>query len=464
MSLKRQNGTSSPSSSRVSSTSPPSTRRKLEEGEILPLSKSSHRPSREQLAGESSTRRYGSLTPVQNGNVGKPQGEVQSRPQSSSTSGAASPAPGNAVAPLRHSFYGCTFVKQEYEEQGKLGEGTFGEVYKARHRRTGRLVALKKILMHNEKEGFPITAIREIRILKQLSHKNVIPLLEMSIERAVWDKNTKRRGQIYMVTPYMDHDLAGLLENPQVSFSVAQIKCYMIQLLKGTKYLHDNRILHRDMKAANLLIDNRGILKIADFGLARKFDEDPPVAGTKGTGPARREYTNCVVTRWYRPPELLLGERRYTSAIDLWGVGCIFGEMYKHKPILAGNSDLDQIRRIFQLCGSPNQETMPGWDRLPDAGAIRMHNFPRTLESEYDELGTQGVMLLSDLLTLDPLRRITAVTALSHPYWTTKPLPATPQELPMYDSSHEYDRRKFQHQKEHARPPRDTRWLNVTGR
>ncbi|KAJ8101254.1 kinase-like domain-containing protein [Lipomyces tetrasporus] len=458
MSLKRQNGTSSPSSSRISSTSPPSTRRRLEEGEILPVSKPSHRPPWEQPARESSTRRHDSLTPVQNGNVGKPQDEVQSRPQSSSTSVAASPVPGNAVAPTRHSFYGCTFVKQEYEELGKLGEGTFGEVYKARHRRTGRLVALKKILMHNEKEGFPITAIREIRILKQLSHKNVIPLLEMSIERAVWDKNTKRRGQIYMVTPYMDHDLAGLLENPQVSFSIAQIKCYMIQLLKGTKYLHDNRILHRDMKAANLLIDNRGILKIADFGLARKFEEDPPVAGVKGTGPARREYTNCVVTRWYRPPELLLGERRYTSAIDLWGVGCIFGEMYKHKPILAGNSDLDQIRRIFQLCGSPNQETMPGWDRLPDAGAIRMHNFPRTLESEYDELGPQGVLLLSDLLTLDPLRRITAVTALSHPYWTTKPLPATPQELPMYDSSHEYDRRKFQHQKDHARPPRDTRW------
>ncbi|KAK9239353.1 kinase-like domain-containing protein [Lipomyces kononenkoae] len=461
MSLKRQNGTSSPSSSHISATSPPSVRRKLEEGEILPVSKPSHRPPWEPSApsnSESSTQRHESTTPVQDGKGSKPYSDFRSRPQSESTSAVTSPGPGHGVVPMTHSFYGCTFVKQEYDELGKLGEGTFGEVYKARHRRTGRLVALKRILMHNEKEGFPITAIREIRILKQLSHENVIPLLEMSIERAVWDKNTKRRGQIYMVTPYMDHDLAGLLENPDVSFSVAQIKCYMIQLLRGTKYLHDNRILHRDMKAANLLIDNRGILKVADFGLARKFEEDPPTAGSTGAGPARREYTNCVVTRWYRPPELLLGERRYTSAIDLWGVGCIFGEMYRHKPILAGNSDLDQLRRIFQLCGSPTQESMPGWDRLPDAGTIRMPNFPRTLESEYDELGPQGVLLLSDLLTLDPLRRITAVSALSHPYFTTKPLPASPQELPTYDPSHEYDRRKFQQQKDYGPPPRGGRW------
>ncbi|KAK9365755.1 kinase-like domain-containing protein [Lipomyces kononenkoae] len=461
MSLKRQNGTSSPSSSRISASSPPTVRRKLEEGEILPVSKPTHRPPWEPagaLSSDFSIQRHEISTPVQDGTGSTPHKDFRSQPQSESTSAVTSPRPGRAVAPMKHSFYGCTFVKQEYEELGKLGEGTFGEVYKARHRRTGRMVALKKILMHNEKEGFPITAIREIRILKHLSHENVIPLLEMSIERAVWDKNTKRRGQIYMVTPYMDHDLAGLLENPHVSFSVAQIKCYMIQLLRGTKYLHDNQILHRDMKAANLLIDNRGVLKVADFGLARKFEEAPPAAGSRGTGPARREYTNCVVTRWYRPPELLLGERRYTSAIDLWGVGCIFGEMYRHKPILAGNSDFDQLRRIFQLCGSPTQESMPGWDQLPDAGTIRMNNFPRTLETEYDELGPQGVLLLSDLLTLDPLRRITAVSALAHPYFTTKPLPATPQELPKYDSSHEYDRRKFQQQKEHGPPPRGGHW------
>jgi len=143
-----------------------------------------------------------------------------------------------------------------------------------------------------------------------------------------------------MITPYMEHDLAGLLENKDVVFSDGLIKCYLLQLLDGTKYLHDSHILHRDMKgrahqtllpivfpsltcvAANLLIDNRGVLRIADFGLARTFDEPIPVAGGGG-GQAQRDYTNCVVTRWYRPPELLLGEKRYTSAIDLWGVGYV---------------------------------------------------------------------------------------------------------------------------------------------
>ncbi len=127
---------------------------------------------------------------------------------------------------------------------------------------------------------------------------------------------------MYMVTPYMDHDLSGLLENPSVHFTEPQIKCYMLQLLEGTRYLHDNHILHRDMKAANLLINNKGILQIADFGLARHYDEPVPRAGCGG-GEARRDYTTLVVTRWYRPPELLMHLRKYTTAIDLWGVGYV---------------------------------------------------------------------------------------------------------------------------------------------
>jgi serine/threonine-protein kinase BUR1 len=125
---------------------------------------------------------------------------------------------------------------------------------------------------------------------------------------------------MYMVTPYMDHDLSGLLENPAVTFTIPQIKCYMLQLLKGTAYLHANRILHRDMKAANLLINNKGNLQIADFGLARHYEGTVPQPGGGG-GEARREYTTLVVTRWYRPPELLMHLRKYTTAIDLWGVG-----------------------------------------------------------------------------------------------------------------------------------------------
>jgi serine/threonine-protein kinase BUR1 len=125
---------------------------------------------------------------------------------------------------------------------------------------------------------------------------------------------------MYMVTPYMDHDLSGMLDNPSIKLSIPQIKCYMLQLLEGLRYLHANHILHRDMKAANLLINNRGILQIADFGLARHYDGDVPQPG-KGGGEANRDYTSLVVTRWYRPPELLMHLKRYTTAIDMWGVG-----------------------------------------------------------------------------------------------------------------------------------------------
>jgi serine/threonine-protein kinase BUR1 len=125
---------------------------------------------------------------------------------------------------------------------------------------------------------------------------------------------------MYMVTPYMDHDLSGLLDNPNVRFTEAQIKCYLVQLLEGLRYLHENHILHRDMKAANLLISNKGILQIADFGLARHYEGAVPVPGNGG-GEGQRDYTSLVVTRWYRPPELLLQLKRYTTAIDLWGVG-----------------------------------------------------------------------------------------------------------------------------------------------
>lgn len=200
----------------------------------------------------------------------------------------------------------------------KLGEGTFGEVHKARSRKNGAVVALKKILMHNEKDGFPITALREIKLLKMLSHVNILRLEEMAVERNKGEG--RKRAVLYMVTPYMDHDLSGLLDNPDVRFTEPQIKCYMLQLLEGLRYLHASHILHRDMKAANLLINNRGILQIADFGLARHYDEPVPQPG-QGNGEARRDYTTLVVTRWYRPPELLLQLRRYTPAIDMWGAG-----------------------------------------------------------------------------------------------------------------------------------------------
>ncbi|KAK5993221.1 Serine/threonine-protein kinase BUR1 [Cladobotryum mycophilum] len=325
----------------------------------------------------------------------------------------------------KSSFQGCSRIS-DYELQGKLGEGTFGEVHRARSRKTGALVALKKIIMHHEKDGFPITALREIKLLKLLSHHNILKLEDMAVEHPTKATDKRKKPIMYMVTPYMDHDLSGLLDNPSVHFKEAQIKCYMLQLLQGLRYLHDNHILHRDMKAANLLINNKGILQIADFGLARHYDGPTP-RPNKPMGDGRRDYTGLVVTRWYRPPELLLQLRQYTTAIDVWGVGCVFGEMLFGKPILAGESDAHQLEIIWDLMGSPTDENMPGY-------------------------GPGAIALLKDLLKLDWKTRINAVDALEHPYFKKEPLPMEPHQIPTYEESHELDRRKF-HDRKAALPP-----------
>ena len=346
-------------------------------------------------------------------------------------------------------FHGCSSIRK-YEILSKLGEGTFGEVHKARSLRTGRIVALKKILMHNEKDGFPITALREIKLLKMLDHENILNLEEMAVERTKGEG--RKKAIMYMVTPYMDHDLSGLLENPSVHFTEPQIKCYMIQLLKGLRYLHGNKILHRDMKAANLLINNKGILQIADFGLARPYDDAPPRPG-RGGGEATRPYTTLVVTRWYRPPELLLQLRHYTTAIDMWGVGCVFGEMFKGKPILAGNSDLNQAQLIFDLVGSPSEDNMPGWTSLPGCEGVSSFPYrPSTLKEYFRDQSPSAISLLGEFLKLDWRKRVNAMDALEHPYFQNHPLPAEPGDLPQFEDSHELDRRKFRGQRA-ALPP-----------
>ena len=234
-----------------------------------------------------------------------------------------------------------------YEKIEQVGEGTYGEVFMARSRDDSSLVALKKVKLEGEKEGFPITAIREIKILKSLNHKNVIDMREIV--------TSKNKSSIYMVFEYMDHDLTGLAERPGMKFSIPQIKCYMHQLLTGLNYCHLNNILHRDIKGANLLINNNGILKLADFGLARSCALENA-----------KTLTNRVITLWYRPPELLLGARAYGPAVDTWSVGCIFAELLLGKPILQGKTEMEQLDLIFKLCGTPTKDDV----------SVEMQNLP----------------------------------------------------------------------------------------
>ncbi|GAB2277131.1 Cyclin-dependent kinase C-2 [Dionaea muscipula] len=333
-----------------------------------------------------------------------------------------------------------------FQKLEQIGEGTYGQVYMAKETETGEVVALKKIRMDNEREGFPITAIREIKILKKLQHENVIKLKEIVTspgpekdEQGKSDGN-KYRGGIYMVFEYMDHDLTGLADRPGMRFSVPQIKCYMRQLLTGLHYCHVNHVLHRDIKGSNLLIDNEGNLKLADFGLARSFSNDH-----------NGNLTNRVITLWYRPPELLLGSTKYGPAVDMWSVGCIFAELLNGKPIFPGKDEPEQINKIFELCGAPDEANWPGVTRLQWYNNFKPNRpMKRRLREAFRHFDRHALELLERMLTLDPVQRISAKDALDAEYFWADPLPCDPKSLPKYESSHEFQtKKKRQQQRQH---------------
>lgn len=336
-----------------------------------------------------------------------------------------------------------------YEVVEKLGQGTFGVVQKAHQRKTKRVVALKQLINHSAKEGFPITAMREITILKKLHHCNVIEIIDMVYESpkvANGEDMLHHRGCFYTVTDYMRSDLVGLLKNPRVQMTVPVIKGIMVQLLQGIQYVHEQKYLHRDMKAANILIDHRGVVKIADFGLARMYHGPVPTVG-HGPGGGEKNYTALVVTRWYRPPEILLGERKYTTAVDLWGIGCVFGELFTHNPILVGKSDAHQAQIIFQLVGPPDIKTWPEAGTLSNKSLLSIGlTCKRTLEARFAPIinDPQGVQFLSGLLTLDPYKRMNALDALSHPYLSSDPRPLLALQMPAFEECHEIDKDRLQ--------------------
>lgn len=313
-------------------------------------------------------------------------------------------------------FQYCAEISK-YEKLAKIGQGTFGEVFKAKDRRNrSKIVALKKVLMENEKEGFPITALREIKILQLLRHENIVNLIEICRTRAT--QANKYKSTFYLVFDFAEHDLAGLLSNVNVKFSLGEIKKVMQQMLNGLYYIHSNKIIHRDMKAANVLITKQGILKLADFGLARAFSSN-------ANGKPNR-YTNRVVTLWYRPPELLLGERNYGPPVDLWGVGCIMAEMWTRSPIMQGNTEQTQLNLIAQLCGTINTEVWPDVNKLD---LYRKMEMPKASRRRVKERLKPYVKdpwacdLIDKLLLLDPAKRVDADAALNHDFFWTDPMP-----------------------------------------
>ncbi|KAI9340842.1 kinase-like domain-containing protein [Obelidium mucronatum] len=291
-----------------------------------------------------------------------------------------------------------------------VGEGTYGKVYKAINRKTNQIVALKRVRIETEKEGFPITGVREIKILTALRHENVVRLLEIISDEY------HNSCFVHLVFEYMDHDLTGIFNNAQLHWEQKHIKCLMKQLFEGLAYLHEKGIIHRDMKGSNLLLNNDGILKLADFGLAR-YMTIPKI-----------EYTNRVITLWYRPPELLLGSTSYNTEIDLWSSGCIMAEMYIKKPLFPGNDEISQLDHIWKVCGVPNDEIWPGVVGMPWWSFMRpSKSYPRTVK-EVMKRYPKGMSLLESLLQLDPLLRPSARDVLSHMYFFEEPVACLPTE------------------------------------
>jgi cyclin-dependent kinase len=289
---------------------------------------------------------------------------------------------------------------ERYQKLEKIGEGTYGVVYKAKDRISETIIALKRIRLEAEDEGIPSTAIREISLLKELRHPNIVRLYDVV--------HTERK--LTLVFEYLDQDLKKYLDVCQGGLDHMVAKSFLFQLLTGISYCHHHRVLHRDLKPQNLLINREGELKLADFGLARAF------------GIPVRSYTHEVVTLWYRAPDVLLGSRKYSTPVDIWSIGCIFAEMVNGTPLFTGNSEESQLDTIFRHLGTPDENTFPGISDLPDwkpdfppyPSPVSFHAFVPNLEES-------GVDLLRSMLVYDPSQRITAQDARKHPYFIDLP-------------------------------------------
>ncbi|EAL85893.1 negative regulator of the PHO system [Aspergillus fumigatus] len=287
-----------------------------------------------------------------------------------------------------------------FQQLEKLGEGTYATVFKGRNRQTGELVALKEIHLDSE-EGTPSTAIREISLMKELKHESIVSLYDV----------IHTENKLMLVFEYMDKDLKKYMDTrgDRGQLDHATIKSFMHQLLKGIAFCHENRVLHRDLKPQNLLINKKGQLKLGDFGLARAF------------GIPVNTFSNEVVTLWYRAPDVLLGSRTYNTSIDIWSAGCIMAELYTGRPLFPGTTNEDQLQKIFRLMGTPSERSWPGISQLPEYKPNFHVYATQDLGLILPQIDPLGLDLLNRMLQLRPEMRISAADALQHPWFHDLP-------------------------------------------
>lgn len=293
---------------------------------------------------------------------------------------------------------GTSPVDERFQRLEVLGEGTYGVVYKAQHRQTGQIVAMKRIRLDPHQDGVPSTAVREIALLKEMSHANIVRLFDVSCTAS----------ELHLVFEFVDNDLKRYMKTIGGPVPLPLLKLFVYQMVNGIAYCHSHCIIHRDLKPQNLLIDKNHKLKIADFGLARPLP------------PTKCGFTHEVVTLWYRAPEILLGQRRYTNAVDMWSIGCIIIEMATGRPLFPGDSEIDTLFQIFRLLGTPDERSWPGCSQLPDMKPT----FPKwapnllpKLQSLLPTFESAGILFISQLLTYNCRQRLTALQALMHPWF-----------------------------------------------
>lgn len=289
----------------------------------------------------------------------------------------------------------------QYEPVAEIGGGAYGTVYKARDKDSGQFVALKSVRVQTNQDGLPLSTVREVALLKRLEqfdHPNIVRLMDVCATL-----RTEQETKVTLVFEHVDQDLKTYLEKaPAPGLPINQIRDLMQQLLCGLVFLHSNQVLHRDLKPENILVTSRGQVKLADFGLARIYSYHMAL-------------TPVVVTLWYRSPEVLL-QTTYATPVDIWSTGCIFAEMFRRKPLFCGDSEVDQLGKIFAVIGLPPEEEWPS-DVILSRQNFRPQK-PQPIIDCVPEINEKGAKLLLEMLTFDPLRRISALNALEHSFFT----------------------------------------------
>ncbi|SAM00300.1 hypothetical protein [Absidia glauca] len=326
-------------------------------------------------------------------------------------------------------FYGDCRDVEDFQKLNRVGEGTYGVVYRVKDTKTGSVVALKKIRMERETDGMPISSLREISILKRMRHANIVNVTDVAVG--------PKLESIFLVMEYCEQDLGTLLDMISTPYTASE---------DGWLCFADS-----DLKMSNLLLTSTGLLKIADFGLARTLS----LPG--------KPMTPNVVTLWYRSPELLYGDANYSTAVDLWSAGCIMGELLQHRPLLPGTTEQTQLNLIVKLLGTPNEHIWPGFTQLPLGKALLLPKQDKnTLKLAFPRISDQSTHLLAGLLTYNPRSRLNVRQALQHPYFRESPRAQDPSMLPTYPEI-----RNIMSEKEKVRRAQDEerkrRMVHVTG-